>query len=394
MVLNNLIAEDAVINCEVMIVGAGPAGISTWLHLQKYAPQLADRALVIDKSVFPRDKLCGGGVGAWSSDVLKHLEVELDIPSLFVSDMEFKFGKEIYHFHQLNCFRVVQRIDFDYALVKAAVNRGLELKEGERLVDITRDQNRLIAKTNKRTYSVQTLVGADGALSVVRRKMMPPHKPNLGPTIQIYAAADPQYDTEFHEKKMLINLTPIREGLQGYVWHFPCLKDGVPSIVHGIGDSRIYPDKPRANMKKIFSRELQSRNIHPEHKSWSSQPIRWLSDEDIISQPNVLLVGDAAGIEPAFGGGIHIALSYGEVAARAVIDAFQSKDFSFKDYRKRLQSHPVGEWIQDCTQLAFKMHGGRINPLDVAREMFPERNESPDLISSMISEVAKALHNS
>ena len=35
-----------------MIVGAGPAGISTWLHLQKEAPQLAGRSIVIEKAVF------------------------------------------------------------------------------------------------------------------------------------------------------------------------------------------------------------------------------------------------------------------------------------------------------------------------------------------------------
>lgn len=367
-----------------MIVGGGPAGISTWLHLLKYAPQLASHTLVIEKAVFPRKKLCAGAVGGWSADVLKHLEVELDIPSLFVSDVEFIFGKEIYHFHQPDCFMLVQRIDFDHALVRTAVNRGLELHEDEMLIDVTRDHNRLIVKTNRTKYSVQTLIGADGALSVVRRKMMPPHKPRLAPTIQIFAAVDPQYDTEFNEKKMVMNLTPINKGLQGYVWHFPCLKDGVPSIAHGIGDFRIYPDKPRADMRKIFSRELQSRNIHPEPKSWSSHPIRWFSNEDIVSQPNILLAGDAAGIEPAFGGGIHIALSYGEVAAQAVIDAFQNNDFSFHDYGKRVQSHLVGKSIRDCTRLALEMYSGRMNPLHVARELFPERHGPSNLLSLLL----------
>lgn len=372
--------QDSTLDCDVMIVGGGPAGISTWLHLKKYSPQLTSRSLVIEKAVFPRDKLCAGGVGAWSADVLKHLEVQLDIPSLFVSDVEFRFGKEIYHLHRLNRFRVVQRMDFDHALVKTAVNRGLELHEDEMLLDVTRDQNKLIAKTNKRKYSVQTLIGADGALSVVRRKMMPPQKPHLAPTIQIVAAVDPQYDTEFNEKKIVLNLGPINEGLQGYVWHVPCLKDGAPSIAHGIGDFRIYNDKPRADLKKIFSRELRSRNIHQEPKPWSSHPIRWLSSEDIVSQPNIILAGDAAGIEPAFGGGIHIALSYGEVAAEAVIDAFQNNDFSFQDYKQRLQSHLVGRSIRECTSLALKMYGGRENPLKLVREFFTKRYGGANLL--------------
>jgi flavin-dependent dehydrogenase len=384
MFVKKLKSEDNVLGCEVMIVGGGPAGVSTWLHLHKYAPNLAGRSLMIEKAVFPRNKLCAGGVGAWSADVLKHLEVELDIPSLFVSDVEFKFGEEKYLFHQQDCFRLVQRIDFDHALIKTAVKKGLELHEDESLIDVTRNRNRLIVTTNRRKYSVQALIGADGSLSVVRRKMIPGHKPQLVPTIQIHAAADPLYDTEFKEKKMVLDFTPVKEGLQGYIWHFPCLKEGIPSIAHGLGDVRIYPKKPRADMKKIFSQVLESRNIQPEPKAWSSFPIHRFSKENPISHPNVLLVGDAAGIEPAFCGGIHLALSYGEVAAQALFDAFQSNNFSFQDYGERVQTHQIGKWIQNCTRLALDMYGGVLNPLQATRKLFPE-----SLISQMISELLK-----
>ena len=379
---------------KVMIVGAGPAGMSTWLHLQKYAPQLASHIIVIEKAIFPRDKLCAGGVGAWSEDVLKHLEVELDIPSLFISDLEFRFEEEIYCFHQPNCFRLVQRTHFDHALVKTALNRGLDLREGEILLDVIREQNGVIVETSERKYNVHTVVGADGALSVVRRKMMPPQKQHLARTVQIFAPVNPRYDKEFDEEKVVLDFSPVREGLQGYVYHFPCLRDDVPSIAHGTGDVRIYTDKPRADIKRIFSRELQSRNIQQEPKSWSSHPIRWLSREDIISQPNVLLAGDAAGIEPAFGGGIHIALSYGEIVARAIIDAFDKDDFSFRNYEQRVQSHFMGKHIEDCTRAAMEMYGGRMNPLDVARKFFPIGNEARELFSQMLTDVAKTLRNS
>ena len=73
---------------DVLIVGAGPAGVSTWLHLQKYAPALADKALVIEKEVFPRHKICAGGVGAWSDDALRHLNVDLSKPCLMISDVK------------------------------------------------------------------------------------------------------------------------------------------------------------------------------------------------------------------------------------------------------------------------------------------------------------------
>lgn len=373
------------LDCSIMIVGAGPAGISTWLHLQKEAPELARNSIVIEKAIFPRDKLCAGGVGEWSADVLRDLEIDLEIPSVFVSDVDIKFGNEVYHFHRSNSFRVVHRIDFDHALVKTALKRGLELHEDEMFLDAIHEKNKMIVKTNRRNYDVKALVGADGALSAVSRKMMPFRKPRLAQTIQIYAKADPQFDLEFQEKKMSIDLSPLKKGLQGYLWHFPCFIDSTPSIAHGIVDFRLCPNRPRADMKKIFSRALKSRNIHKDPKTWSSHPIPWLSDDDIISQPNVILAGDAAGIEPAFGGGIHLSLSYGDLAAQAIINAFQKEDFSFCHYRENVQSHSVGRFIAKCTRLAREMYSGKANPLDVARELFDLNYDPSVLMRQLLS---------
>jgi len=358
------------VDYEIMIVGGGPAGISTWLHLHKYAPELAEKTLLIEKEKYPRDKLCGGGVGAWSSVVLKNLGIELDIPSLFVSNVEFIFGKETYTLHQPNSFRMVRRLEFDHALVKTAVNRGLELHENEMFLGSTQKNDVLFVSTNKGKYKIKILIGADGSLSAVRRNMRLSNKPHLAPTLEIFAPANSKYDTEYNEKKIVVDLTPMNEGLQGYVWHTPCIKDGSPTIGHGIVDLRIYPNKPRADMKKIFDHELLSRNIYLKPRFWSSHPICWFSNDTILSQPNIFLVGDAAGIEPAFGGGIHFALSYGEIAAKTIIDAFKNNNFLFTDYKQRMQSHLVGKFINKCHKLALGMYDYKLDPLEVAREVF------------------------
>jgi len=381
----SLALKDNLRSCPIMIVGAGPAGISTWLHLQKESPELARRSIIIEKAIFPRDKLCAGGLCNWAAELLANLRVNLHIPSLPVSDMEFRFGKKIDRHHQDNYFRVVQRVDFDHALARAAVKRGLELHEDEILIDVLRTQSNLIVTTNKGKYAVQALIGADGAFSTVRKKMIPSQRRHLAPTLQIFAPADIRYDTEFTEKKMIVDLTPINEGLQGYVWHVPCLRNKVPSIAHGISDFRVCSNRPRADMKKIFGRELRRRNIHQGPKTWSSHPIPWHSDDAILSQPNVILVGDAAGVEPAFGGGIHISLSYGEVAARSIIDAFERDDFSFHDYQQRIQSHEVGKFIAKCTRLALEMYGGKMNPLDAAREVFAPGSDVPVMMRQLLS---------
>jgi len=355
---------------DIMIVGGGPAGISTWLHLNKYAPDLAEKTVLIEKEKYPRDKLCGGGVGGWSELILKHLGVQLDIPSLFISDLEFRYGKEIETLHQPNCFRMIRRNEFDHALAKHAINHGLQLHENETFLDMARRNKSLKVKTNKREYLIKTLIGADGALSIVRRKMKLPNKSHLVPTLEIFAEANSRYDSEFDEKKIVLDFTPIKEGLQGYIWHTPCIKDHKPFIGHGIANIRFCKDKSKGNMKEIFTKELLSRNIHIEKKLWSSHPIRCLSENDTISKPNILLVGDAAGVEPATGGGIHFALSYGEVAANTIVNAFQINDFSFKDYKQRFQSHLAGKYLAKCTYLANQLYVQGISPLEVAREIF------------------------
>ncbi|MFW6097498.1 MAG: FAD-dependent monooxygenase, partial [Chloroflexota bacterium] len=54
--------EQDAIEVDVLIVGSGPSGMSTALHLVQADAGWAERILVVDKAVHPREKLCGGGV--------------------------------------------------------------------------------------------------------------------------------------------------------------------------------------------------------------------------------------------------------------------------------------------------------------------------------------------
>jgi len=355
---------------EIIIVGGGPAGISTWLHLHKYAPDLAARTLLIEKARYPRDKICGGGVGAWSPLILQNLQVNLDIPSIMISDVEFRYEKKTFVLHQPNSFMMVQRKEFDHSLAKAALRRGLVLHENESFIDMNRRKDTLLVKTNYGEYTVKVLVGADGALSTVRRKMNLKNTPHLATTLEFFSPVNSQFDSEYKQKKIVLDMTCQNERVQGYIWHLPCIRNNEPYMCHGIGHMRVYPEKPKPNLVTIFRRELQARDISSEIKSWSSHPIRWYAKEDNISQPHVILVGDAVGIEPAFGGGIHFALSYGDASAYSIMDAFKQNNFSFSDYNQRIQSHLIGKFIEKCMRLAQGMYNQEIDPIEVAREVF------------------------
>ena len=54
---------------DVLVVGAGPAGSSTAIHLARAGA----RVLLVDKARFPRDKPCGGGL---TGRALKRIPVD------------------------------------------------------------------------------------------------------------------------------------------------------------------------------------------------------------------------------------------------------------------------------------------------------------------------------
>lgn len=265
---------------------------------------------------------------------------------------------------------MVNRIDFDNLLSEISVKRGLNLHENEEFIRFNREKKYLKVTTNRHEYKINTLIGADGSLSKVRTAINPSKKNNLAPTLEVFAPSNKLYDQEFEEKKIVVDLSYIKKGLQGYFWHVPCLREDIPTIGHGIVDFRIHRKKVNNIMKKIFEDELKKRKITSDKKNWLSHPIRYPTKNDKISSQNILLVGDAIGIEPAFGGGIHFALSYGELAAKEIINAYKNQDYSFNTYEDRIYSHIVGKFMKKCRFIAKKLYSGKMDPFKAAEEVF------------------------
>src|SRR5437868_3146290 len=106
------------LDSKIIIVGAGPAGVSTWLHLYKQNQALAMDTIVIDKESFPREKVCTGGLTPYVDLVLSQLDINIDISAVPIHFLEFRFKKQIFICHQQDAFKVIQRHEFDYSLVK------------------------------------------------------------------------------------------------------------------------------------------------------------------------------------------------------------------------------------------------------------------------------------
>src|SRR5215472_8706068 len=71
--------------CDVLIAGAGPAGLATALFLVKQRPNLAGRMIAIEKSAHPRFKVCAGGLIPKTLLALDELGIRLDVPAVEVT---------------------------------------------------------------------------------------------------------------------------------------------------------------------------------------------------------------------------------------------------------------------------------------------------------------------
>ena len=60
------------LTCDVLVVGAGPAGIAAALELRRAGRDV----LVIDKATFPRDKCCGDGLTTGALRALAELDFD------------------------------------------------------------------------------------------------------------------------------------------------------------------------------------------------------------------------------------------------------------------------------------------------------------------------------
>jgi len=340
------------LDADVIIAGGGPAGLSTALHLVQQDASWAGRLLLLEKAHYPREKLCGGGITLPGLAMLADMGLTLALPHVVVREVHLRYHRHRYLLQSDPAFVIVRRSEFDHWLAQQARSRGVVIIEGADISDVAVDEEGVGMKTSVGRFRARALVAADGSNSTTRR-LLHWGRRQKARLLEILTPAEPE-SKAFTRGVALFDWTPLDAGLQGYYWDFPSLIAGRAMMNRGIFDSRIYPHRPKARLPDIFVQMLAQRGLDLADYQLKGHPIHWWAPGNELARPRVLLAGDAAGADSLFGEGIAFALAYGQVAAAALAEAFERKEFSFSDYGQLVQDH----WL--LRQLRARHLGARI----------------------------------
>ena len=331
---------------EVLIVGAGPAGIAAAITLHR----LGRSVLVIDRSSFPRDKICGDGL---TTSALRELDaLGLDpasVPSWIEIDaalVRSPSGREVvFPFPEGEGLygAVCRREDLDLALVEHARAMGVEILERTAFdrIDPAPGGQRVTADGPESTITIDArwVIAADGMWSPVRRSL---------------GLAEPDYRGEWHAMRQYVTGVSPRAAselvvwfepdlLPGYAWSFP-LADGSANVGFGILRGSSYSVAAmsavwRDLLRRPHIRDFLGPDAEPQGraKAW---PIPARVDRATIAHGRNLLVGDAAtATDPMTGEGIGQALLTGRWAAEAIASHADDPAAVRRAYEHEVHAH-------------------------------------------------------
>lgn len=324
------------IETDVLVVGAGPGGSATAYHLARHGIDVT----VVERSAFPREKVCGDGLTPRGVAAMLKMGVDPDAPGF-----ERAKGLRVYSrdamielpWPELSSWPdyglVMTRHDFDQMLAERAQKAGARLLERTEAVEptlidgwvrgatIRPAEEKDAAPTEVRSRFV---IACDGAASrfakpagVVRDQTRP-----LG------IAARRYYRTDYHPGPWLESWLDLWEGdllLPGYGWLFP-VAGGTINLGAGLLNTfKNFRDVSAQRLFNAFATMLPpSFGISEDSAEGRllSGPLPMSMNRTPQAVPGMLLVGDAAGaVNPFNGEGIAYAMETGEIAADLVHEA-------------------------------------------------------------------------
>jgi geranylgeranyl reductase family protein len=318
------------------VVGAGPAGATTAFYLAQSGLDV----LLLEKSRFPREKVCGDGLTPRAVKALVGMGIKVGEQDGWVRNKGLRVigaGMRLeMPWPELSSYPgyglVRTRHDMDEALARRAQQAGARLVEGVTVTGPVRHERSgritgVVARPDggdERRYAARVVVAADGnssRLSVAMGLRKRDDRP-LGVAVRTYYQS-PRHDDDYLES--WLDLWDGDRLLPGYGWIFG-MGDGTSNVGLGL-----------LNTSAAFGHT----DYHALLRKWlKGMPAEWGFTEENRTAPvrgaalpmgfnrtphyhqGLLLAGDAGGmVNPFNGEGIAYAMESGEILARTITQA-------------------------------------------------------------------------
>jgi geranylgeranyl reductase family protein len=327
-----LFARTVMVTLPVLVAGGGPGGSATAISLCRHGVPV----ILLDRQVFPRDKVCGDVVLPEAQEAMQRLALPMDglkahaypcTGSRYVSIR----GRQI-----SGAFRdmtgrptswwMVKRAVLDHWLLQQAKGAGAEIREGWEVCSTVQDSSGQVVGVHARRpdgeverIEASAVVGADGATSAVARSLGCFHQKadHLCLAARAYVRGvlpDPYLEIFTTERT-----------LPGCTWIVPV---GPDEWNVGVGIIKADAERRRVSPRQLFDEVREHVPLFNERlrgvevgslKGWS---LPGSSEGRPIVGKGHLLVGDAgAMVDPFTGHGIHHALMAGNIAGEVLANA-------------------------------------------------------------------------
>jgi geranylgeranyl reductase family protein len=344
---------------DVIVVGAGPGGSAAAYHMARHGL----RVLLLEKTEFPREKVCGDGLTPRATRQLIRMGVDTSEKAGWLHNRGLRVigggvrleldWPELASFPGYGLVRT--RLDFDDMLAQRAVEAGALLRTGVTVTGPVLDADgRAIGVEAKAgpgkepvQYRAPLVIAADGvsgkfplAMGIAKRDDRP-----IGVAVRRYYQSPVRADDDYLESWLELRSAQDRDRLlPGYGWIF------------GLGDGRANVGLGILNSSSAFGKT----NYRAMLTDWlNTTPEEWgMRGEENADGPilgaalpmgfnrvphytrGVMLVGDSGGmVNPMNGEGIAYAMESGELAAEVAVQALARP--AGADRERALQAYPA-----------------------------------------------------
>src|SRR5436190_13767669 len=324
---------------DVVVVGAGPGGSTAAYHLARHGLTV----LLLEKTEFPREKVCGDGLTPRAVRQLVKLGVDTSPEAGWLRNKGLRIlgggvrmeldWPDLASFPSYGLTRT--RLDFDELLARQAQKAGAELLTKHNVTGPVLDAaGRVVGVTAKvdgdeRRFTAPLVLAADGvsarfalALGMAKREDRP-----IGVAVRRYYHSPTRHDDDYLESWLELRSKESGDKLlPGYGWIF------------GLGDGRVNVGLGVLNSSSAWGKT----NFRAMLTDWlATTPPDWgMNDEANADGPilgaalpmgfnrvphyarGVMLVGDSGGmVNPFNGEGIAYAMESAELAAEIAVQA-------------------------------------------------------------------------